>query len=670
MPETHFPKVRKNVSPERCLPCHEEAVEQWRKSQHAVANRLIGKDVDLPNFHPDVPSVDGSYVPTIEGASLRIEGPGAHLSPYSDAVGVIGVDPLIQYLMPAEGGRWQAHELAYDHSENEWFNIFVDEGRLPGEWGHWSGQGMNWNSNCAWCHMTSYEKNYDIDLDTYSSTWVAHGVSCLQCHTNSEAHTLAAEKGDYVSADSNVNTPALAMENCASCHSRREQLTEDEFRAGERFHDHYRLSLPDVPYMFFPDGQNLDENYVYSSLMLSRMGHAGVTCLDCHDSHSYELILPATNNALCQRCHEAGALNAPVIEPLVHSRHAAGSKGNQCIECHMPHRTYMARDPRRDHGFTSPDPALNLEIGSPDACIKCHADQPEEWVIEYADNWFDSPKREERRDRARMLHQAYDTLSPLPTEALLEALEKTDQVYWKATYLRMLSTSPEASSLGNWIQPYLSAEETVLRAAAVRALGASGASNEVLRGYLQDSARVVRMEAVDALSSRNVFFEEGADEVADYFRANADRPGPALQMASMVRGEDGAGLARLYIKRAASFDPTNPEIYFHGAILLDQDGDIDGAFDVLRSAPAEARRTGLIYYGEGLLWAEKGDFEQSARRLQLALEKDYGQDRWWYNLAIAFTRIGDRSRALGAIDNAIKIAPANPAYLRLRASLQ
>ena len=47
----------------------------------------------------------------------------------------------------------QPAELTFDPAKKEWFNVFGDERRQPGEWGHWRGRGMNWNSMCAHCHL-------------------------------------------------------------------------------------------------------------------------------------------------------------------------------------------------------------------------------------------------------------------------------------------------------------------------------------------------------------------------------------------------------------------------------------------------------------------------------------------------------------------------------------
>ena len=93
---------------------------------------------------------------------------------------VLGHTPLRQYVVPVGGGRYQAADLTFDPAKKEWFNVFGDERREPGEWGHWRGRGMNWNSMCAHCHLTDYRKNYDAATDTYATTWREHGVGCAQ----------------------------------------------------------------------------------------------------------------------------------------------------------------------------------------------------------------------------------------------------------------------------------------------------------------------------------------------------------------------------------------------------------------------------------------------------------------------------------------------------------
>ena len=137
-----------------CAKCHPKEVAAWLASQHANANRLVD------------PKRDPASIP---GRDYRAEA-------------VIGITPLIQYLAPFPGGRLQAVDIARDTRSNEWFFAF-NEQRLPHEWGYWTNRSMTWNAQCAYCHMTGYEKRYDAALDTYDSTWQAMGISCAQCHT-------------------------------------------------------------------------------------------------------------------------------------------------------------------------------------------------------------------------------------------------------------------------------------------------------------------------------------------------------------------------------------------------------------------------------------------------------------------------------------------------------
>src|SRR5581483_1242825 len=101
---------------------------------------------------------------------------------------VIGIDPVRQFLTASSGGRWQVHELSYDPKTNQWFDVYGDEDRQPGEWGHWTGRGMNWNSRCAECHNTRLQKNYDAATDSYHTIMAEMGVGCEACHGPLKAH--------------------------------------------------------------------------------------------------------------------------------------------------------------------------------------------------------------------------------------------------------------------------------------------------------------------------------------------------------------------------------------------------------------------------------------------------------------------------------------------------
>jgi hypothetical protein len=131
---------------------------------------------------------------------------------------------------------------------------------------------------------------------------------------------------------------------------------------------------------YYADGQIREEVYVWGSFRQSVMYQRGVTCMDCHEPHA--LKLRAEDNSLCTRCH-----NASVFDAEQHHFHRAGTKGAECVECHMPARTYVVVDPRRDHSMRVP-PDLSSSPGSPNACTQCHADRKADWAAAAMDKWY------------------------------------------------------------------------------------------------------------------------------------------------------------------------------------------------------------------------------------------------------------------------------------------
>jgi len=108
---------------------------------------------------------------TVTNGIASVTSVGLSRRPETHAIArVIGNRPLRQFLIPFPGGRFQTLEASYDPRSNQWFNANGEEDRQPGEWGHWTGRGANWNFMCASCHDTRLQKNYDETSDSYHTT--------------------------------------------------------------------------------------------------------------------------------------------------------------------------------------------------------------------------------------------------------------------------------------------------------------------------------------------------------------------------------------------------------------------------------------------------------------------------------------------------------------------
>src|SRR5262249_50729687 len=152
-----------------------------------------------------------------------------------------------QFLVGFPGGRFQVMEACYDPRSNEWFNVYGNEDRKPGEWGHWTGRGMNWNSMCAGCHNTRVRRNYDPATDAYHTTMAEMSLGCESCHGPMKAHAEWQRQYRNSSAKDPNRTHlsrSQSLETCGFCHARRAELTGD-FHPGESFLDHCELTVVD-----------------------------------------------------------------------------------------------------------------------------------------------------------------------------------------------------------------------------------------------------------------------------------------------------------------------------------------------------------------------------------------------------------------------------------------
>lgn len=595
--------------------------------------------------------------------------------PWRPAAGVIGIDPLIQYLIPTERGRLQATSAAWDPEKEAWFHVYEDDRRTPGDWGHWLGQGMNWNANCAYCHMTEYHKNYDAFDDAYASTWTHQAITCIQCHTGMDAHLNAMTTATGTKAyppSAKALTNEQWMHSCATCHARRGELTAEAFKPGDSFHDHYTLAFPDESDIYHPDGQVNNENYVYTSFMMSRMGHKGVSCFDCHDEHSMELTLPVDNNALCLKCHATGVDDSIKIVPEAHTFHVAGTPGSRCVDCHMPVNTFMQRDDRHDHIFNSPDPYLTKTLGIPNTCNQCHTDQSVDWAIEWSGRWY-GDKLANRRSRARAMVIAdarAGNAAAIPR--LIDLLKTEDIDIWKASLIMNLAKWSDQPRVQATLELHLGDEHPVVRAAAVSALSRYGPQPRLIGKYLDDPIRSVRIAAARALQPMLPADHPAAKELRASLEFTADTPMSALQLADMERqhAQTGRGTSSKQVVRwathAVNLEPNSAEVRRQAAVVASA-SDTQQAAVWLDEAKELEPNSAEIAFSLGLLQAELGKPRQAAAEMERAVRIDATFDRAWYNLALMRLNAGDTTGALQAAQTAVRLIPRNRDYQYLLA---
>ncbi len=369
------------------MECHAAEVQQWTGSDHDRAMDVATDATVLGDFH-DVEFTHHGLTSRMyrSGSKFMVytEGPDGKMTDF-EVKYVLGVRPLQNYMvefdrpadMPAnEIARLQVLRITWDTVKKEWFYLpppDVPEKLDPQDVLHWTGIGQCWNNMCAYCHSTDLQKNFDVETLTYHTTFSEIDVSCEACHGPASLHVELARsnswfwdrKRGYGLAQLKTADTRPQIETCAPCHSRR-SVQAPHFQAGEHYYDYFNNELL-AEATYYPDGQILDEDYVFGSFIQSKMYHKDIRCTDCHNPHTARL--KQDGNKVCTSCHQHPVAK---YDTPAHHFHKSDSTGASCVECHMPETTYMEVDPRRDHSIRNPRPDLSLELGTPNACTRCH----------------------------------------------------------------------------------------------------------------------------------------------------------------------------------------------------------------------------------------------------------------------------------------------------------
>lgn len=694
--------VASHVGSESCRPCHEKEFAGWSESHHARAEVAFDEATHGQAFALGAALLNGTETTTItreDGQSTvarQVRQSSSDLD-QRNPVRVIGVDPLWQVLLPGERGRLQASAAAFDVEKGEWFDVFGADGRTDLEWGHWTQRGMTWNSMCATCHVTAFRKNYRVLDDSYQSTFTEPRVGCESCHGPQSTHVQEMEARQPPASEAGTEAgsfwvqPAELREratkagswpipqksipdneeaSCGKCHARRVDLT-GEFEVGDEFLDHFSLVLPDETDVFHVDGQIREEDYEYASFLGSRMHAAGVRCNHCHDPHTSRLRLEG--NALCLSCHQE------TIDPAAHAHHELGTKGSNCVDCHMPTTVYMQRDPRHDHSFSIPTPELTVRYGVPNACNSCHKEKEASWSVEILDKWF--PDRTERPAalRAKALAAVREGEDG-SFSSVAGALSAEELPFWKAALTGVLSATDNTDAAAKLLIKAMESPDALQRWAAVQGGGEvfevlpGPELYDALQGRLLDDSAAVRVAAAWALRRHLEQSLDAARELQAYLVFNADQPAGAVQLGTWHFDRANGRVQSLkvaldWLEKAALWDNNSP-IALHGcAVVLSALGDSRGAAKLLEKALRLDADNVPWIYALALAVNENGDLKRSTRLLQKVCRLDPEHVRARYNLALALVAGGRLSDGLMELDRVIRAAPESQEFLMARVAI-
>ena len=616
---------------------------------------------------------------------------------------VLGGKNVYYFLTPWERGRWQMLPLAFDARGEAWFDaagsMLRHFAENPDEPHHWTDREFTFNTSCYRCHVSQLAKNYDLETDTYHTTWKEPGINCDTCHGPGAEHArLLASAGEVTLTDLKIisyrdlNT-VQSNATCAPCHAKIVPLT-DRFGPGESFFDHYDLvTLEDRD--FHPDGRDLGENYTYTLWRISPCAQNGeFACTHCHTSSGRNRHVGSDADRACLPCHEQEVAHA-----AAHSFHPPESEGARCVACHMQ-RTTFARMVRHDHSMLPPTPAATLEFGSPNACNLCHADQDAKWADDWVRKWYKDDYQEPLLQRARLVAAARKGDWSKVPETLAYVRNPAGNEIFRTSLIRLLEGYGGAEK---WpvIRHVLKDPSPLVRAAAARSLvnDPTPAATNALLPLTGDRFRLVRISAAFGLSSHQigrlpaagrakveyVFAEYEAaqravpDSAASHYnlgvfyqhrgmpRAAADAYEAALRLRSdflpallnsaLVYARLGKlNEAQQSLERFLRHEPEHAEGNFNIGLLLAQKGHRPEAETALRKALKARPEFAAAAYNLAVLRGET-DLDEAIALCRRAAKLQPDDPRYGYTLAFYLQQRGARAEAIAELESVLQKHP-------------
>jgi tetratricopeptide (TPR) repeat protein len=678
------------VGNKKCMDCHKAEYDKWQNSHHDRAMDVANDATvmgDFNNAAVDFHGVQSRFYRKDKKFFVHTQGPGGKMGEF-EITHTFGWYPLQQYLVPFPAGRLQSLPIAWDINEDKWYHLYPDAPIDPGDWLYWTNAGQNWNGMCAECHSTNLKKNYNIQSDAYQTTWSEIDVSCEACHGPGSRHVAWAELPDMarpqtahyelvVKAKGIGSRAQVAL--CAPCHSRR-AILGDYTHAEPDLLDSMLPSLL-TPGLYFADGQILEEVYVYGSFTQSKMYRRNVRCSDCHDVHSIKTV--KEGNALCLQCHRAG-----IYDTQTHHFHkkkgekgepikAADGKvlfavgtGAECAQCHMPGRHYMVIDYRPDHSFRIPRPDLSIQLGTPNACNRCHADKSNQWADDYITKWY-GPGR----------HVQYGTIIDGGRKQLPEAQKDliklaADPLYpviVRATALSLLAAYPRKDTSRAYELALLDAE-ALIRRTAVDHLNISDRKRQtaLLAAMLYDPVKAVRIEAARRMTeipeprldtNQKKIFQATLKDYQKSMEYSADFAFGRYNLGNLYAALKQPDKAIRNYRAAFKIDNLFYPAKVNLAMLYNQMGKDDEAETLLREVVSDHPYMYEVQYSLGLLLAEKKQFAEAATHLASAAKGMPDRARIRYNLGLLLQHLKQDSDAEAALLAATEIEPDNLDYL-------
>lgn len=670
------------IGSQSCRQCHESFYQLWAPSHHGLAMQPYSPEFAAGNLttHDEAIQI-GAYsyrsdIRADQGVILEQGPEGKKQYPFAH---VLGGKNVYYFLTPHTRGRLQTLPLAYNVNTKKWFDTAASGVRhFPGGQEdapvHWTDPLYTFNTGCYSCHVSQLSNNYDLQTDTYNTTWAEPGINCETCHGPAEEHVKAYQLAQTTGVEPEslglISTSNFSADQtnsmCSTCHAKMSEISPS-FKPGDSYFDHFDLVALENP-DFYPDGRDLGENYTMTSWRMSPCLQEGTfDCLHCHTSSGrYRFNTPETANHACLPCHQEN-----VGQVAEHSKHQQGPGAPRCISCHMP-MTQFAHMNRTDHSMRPPVPAATLKYQSPNACNLCHQDQDATWAQEKVTEWERDSRQAEVMKLAAYIDQARkEDWSQL--EEILNYIQSPDrQEIVTASLIRLLRACPSDDKWPVLIKLLERDASPFVRATAAEALDGylTGEVVEALLKAATDDLRLVRVRAAASLASlpRGQLEKDAQRDLdhamAELTRGMISRPddyAAHYNLGNIYMAQRKLDHALTSYQTSIKLRPDFVPPYVNAAFVYNAQQQDDKAAQSFRKALAIEPNSVITQTNYAMLLGEMGRMNEARQAYRKVLSIDPNSATAAFNLGVMLTETRPLE-ALAMAKKAHELRPEDPKY--------
>ncbi len=424
------------VSSDECQACHPGKYHSWHQTYHRTMTQLPGPDSVVGDFSGQSFEFESVRFRPYEDAGkyfvsvTDLREPAARQQTTTHEVVLLtgshnyqvywyetdrprelGQVPIVYFV---QDQRWLPRQAGFIQPHKE---ILSDKER------------GRWNRQCILCHAVNGREERDPDrkLMPVDSRVSEFGIACEACHGPAAEHVAQYRNPlrrylahfGWDDGPRMVSPEQLGAERvvhlCGQCHSV-QNVRDDWWKKGSAFRPGDLLEPdreliwgdPDrwtpgswrvLQAYYWRDGVVRVRGREFHDVLRSPCFESGdFSCLTCHSLHKESgdersdadwangLLKPAAaSGAVCLDCHHELQSQAG---RAAHTRHAAGTAGDACMNCHMPNTTIGFLRGMRNHRITVPDVWQSLSTGRPLACNQCHLDQTLAWSSRHLHDWY------------------------------------------------------------------------------------------------------------------------------------------------------------------------------------------------------------------------------------------------------------------------------------------